>query len=196
MEDNKQYEYISKTEALKKYHLNKNDIEELDYKEKVNPHYRSGPKMRLYKLDDIEKIFMDKYNVEYHDIMIRVEELDEIRKRRSDNIKRKRMIRENERKEKLSEALKSVGLVIRNDSRLCQNYISGELNNLEYIKKKMCQMKYLHEYIDIRKYKKRAKEEFSFLKSIYGYVNIPFIDLVEEEFLKENEYPDVYPWLE
>lgn len=48
------------TRAKTEYKLNEDDLKDLDCKEARNPHYRSMPPMRLYKVSDIERISKKK----------------------------------------------------------------------------------------------------------------------------------------
>lgn len=48
------------TRAKTEYKLNEEDLKDLDCKEARNPHYRSMPPMRLYKVIDIETISKKK----------------------------------------------------------------------------------------------------------------------------------------
>ena len=48
------------TRAKTEYKLNEDDLKDLDCKEARNPHYRSMPPMRLYKVSDIEMISKKK----------------------------------------------------------------------------------------------------------------------------------------
>jgi len=86
------------------------------------------------------------------------------------------------RKKKLKQVLKNSGLELRSDSKLCGGYIEGKIKDktIPEIVERMCQVKYLFDYCDMKKY-------------LHKYHNF---DKSERKILKKyGEYPDEWPWL-
>jgi hypothetical protein len=91
------------------------------------------------------------------------------------------------RKIELKSELKNYGLILRNDSKLCESYIAygGDLNA---VVQRMCEMKYLFDYCNIRDHISKIKK--SNKESIFS----PFQE-AEYNILKKNNYPTFWPWL-
>mgnify|MGYP001087492456 CR=1 FL=1 len=68
------YKLISKSKAIIKYFLNKNDlVSNCDLVKKFfvgNPYYKTGPPMTLYLENEIQQIFLKKYNNLLNDFFI------------------------------------------------------------------------------------------------------------------------------
>jgi len=64
--------YIYKTKALKKYHLIKSDIEDLEFIKSIGAY--GGPTL-LYKLEDIIDLFYNKYGDDGTNIEIQIEKI-------------------------------------------------------------------------------------------------------------------------
>lgn len=102
------------------------------------------------------------------------------------------------RKNKLITKLRQYKLELRNDSKLCQGYISGSIKDwdIDDIVNRMCQIHYLFNYCNMNKYIKQANdeqnEEFN-----AGYIpDISVFDQAEMIVLKEiGEYPEIWPWI-
>lgn len=101
------------------------------------------------------------------------------------------------RKEKLIKALSKYGLKLRNDSRLCTNYMNGELTNwtLDEVVERMCQMKYLFDYCDIEDYIEKARSEYYDEINDGYFPDCSIIDKAEMYAMKNKKYPDKWPWL-
>lgn len=105
----------------------------------------------------------------------------------------------NERKEQLTKALEEKGLKLRDDSKLCMNYINDSLKErwtIDGIVERMCQMKYLFEYCNIESYMEKAEKEY-YDELNAGYLpDCSIIDTAEAYAMKNKEYPNKWPWLE
>ena len=176
----KENTFITKTTALKKYHLTQKDIANLKFTETTNPHYKCAPDMILYRLSDIIEVFDNKYDNDYEDINIKLAELDHAKQEQKENNKVKRekkfhlmknnpniikilsakkKLTKNERLILLEKKLKEFGLELRVDSKLCMGFIDGSIDwNIDDIVQRMAQMKYLFEYCDITHYIELAKK--------------------------------------
>lgn len=65
------------------------------------------------------------------------------------------------RKKELENKLKSRGLEIRTDSALCTKYIEGTTDlNVDFIVERMCQMKYLFEYCNMKEIKANIYKQY------------------------------------
>jgi hypothetical protein len=208
-----EFKYISKSTVLKKYHLTQSDIDNVDYKLVNNPHYKCAPEMMLYKLTDILDVFNKKYD-NPPDIDLYIEKLNEEKEERKerkrlkredkqdkilsdpnyiDKLKNKKKLTKQERTFLLENELNKYNLTIRADSYLCNEYIKGSnCYSLEQISKRMCEMKYLYDYLNVRKYYETAKKK----SQHWEYDTVPLIDIMEECALEEHgPYPPVWPWL-
>ena len=101
------------------------------------------------------------------------------------------------RKKEMIDALEEFGLALRSDSKLCQKYIEYDSGDLYDIVERMCQMKYLYEYCDMKAELKRVENEH--VKTLEaGY--IPDCSVFEEAEMNilmriGGEYPDEWEWL-
>jgi len=99
------------------------------------------------------------------------------------------------RHEELVRALHEAGLELRSDSKLCEKYIRYGTEDLNYVVRRMCQMKYLFDYCNMREMLNHvAREHEETLEA--GY--FPDMGVFEEaEFNVLNSirgYPIVWPW--
>lgn len=99
------------------------------------------------------------------------------------------------RKVELTLALKDVGVELRKDSKLCRKYIQDGDGDVECITKRMCEMKYLFEYCNIREVVKHLETEYCI---ILENGDIPDFDVFSEAeqivLHKVQGYPKVFPW--
>jgi hypothetical protein len=189
-------EYITKTNAKKKYFLTDSELDELDSIEKKNP-YRKSTIMTLYNKDDIIECLKTKFDTPFIEIVN--EKLEELQKQKESRCKGRNFTIQNKkdkRKYELSNELAKYGLELREDSKLCQGYIDGTIKDksLQWIANRMCQVKYLFEYCNIDEEIKKVKQNSSNIDN-YEYEN-PF-DIAERRILHRiKKYPNVFPWLE
>lgn len=125
---------ITKTSAKEQYRLTNAELDIIPHKQVRNPRFRCAAPMRLYDVVDLVA-FCENNN------------------RRAPVERRARQPRQNkqgERREKLISALSALGCTLRNDSRLCDEYIKsgkGDANEIAVI---MCEMKF---YFDKTNYR-------------------------------------------
>ncbi len=94
-----------------------------------------------------------------------------------------------EREKELKETLGKYKLKLREDSKLCENYIEDGEGDINEIVQRMCEMKYLFEYCNMRKRIKDIKLQNK--DSIFT----PFQE-AEYNILKEKGgYPKEWPWM-
>jgi hypothetical protein len=102
------------------------------------------------------------------------------------------------RKLKLMQCLNQAGLILRNDSVLCQQYINGDSKyELDYIVTRMKQMKFLFEYCHMEECKNIAYEEY--VDDLDGgyYPDCSVFDRAEDIALTKysgGRYPTKFPW--
>ena len=195
------YKLISTTNAKNMYYLKDIDLDDL-YDMPGHTGYGYGI---YYYLEDIKNTACAKHNTDR-------EHLDEVIRKLSDDKsfcvqarndrsveKRNRSI-EN-RKTNLINALREAGLELRNDSKLCAKYISGEIKGgdkeLPNIVNRMCQMKYLYDYCHMNECQDIAYEQHcEELKA--GYFPdcsvSEMAELIALEKYSNNKYPTVFPW--
>jgi hypothetical protein len=196
--DNLNLKMITKTTAKTEYHLTDIDLKKLEYFETKNPHYRCGSNMTLFLESDVKKYVDEKYGESFENIKLEKETKKAKRKKNKEN---KKTIRRSE----LSNELQKVGLKIRNDSKLCENYIDGSLSNEWSLKKVVdmcCEMHWLYNYTNYKKKLNRSlNNEIEICKSWDGryYFSDIYDDVeptVRNKIIKENGgLPIVYPWL-
>lgn len=165
---------ITKTMAKIKYRLSNAILDNIEYEEKF--FYFYGVVGRLYKLKDIISTA-----IIIHGTLSHLRERHEEKKMKI----RERQEKCEERKQKLIDELAKVKLKLRSDSQLCEKYIDGKEPNLQYVVKRMCEMKYLFEYFPFKQYVNKVRNEF-------GYIHGPIHEFIERKYVT---YPTEWPWL-
>ena len=103
-----------------------------------------------------------------------------------------------ERKNKLEQRLKSRGLEFRTDSALCTKYIDGNTDlHIDFIVERMCQMKYLYEYCNMKQIKSQVYKEYQ-LELSMGKISESHVSARAEKIaldtFSDGIYPEKYPW--
>lgn len=190
------YSLITKSTVKTKYFLSDDDLENIDYDEKKNPHYSSASPMKLYLEKDVKRYFLKKHNIKIKDLKLKLSELEQIKIDKATKIKDSKNIKKQKREEELKKELEKSGVELRKDSGLCNGFINGTIKDwtCDEIAQRMCEMKYLHEYCDFSRFYNMAWE----LKrdaDFYDRIREPTFDLAEELALKEvGPYPKIFPW--
>ena len=66
-----------------------------------------------------------------------------------------------DRKKELEKKLQSRGLEFRLDSALCSKYVDGTTDlHIDFIVERMCQMKYLYEYCNMKQIKSQVYKQY------------------------------------
>lgn len=151
---------ITKTDAIKKYALNKKDLDNIRCKSYMNQYKTES---YLFLIKDVKTIAINKYGTEEK----LNEKINYLNKRRESkqNRKNNQMI---ENRNNLNKHLKQIGLGgIRNDSTLCENYIEkGEDSGftVEEIGKILLEMRFYYNYTNyndlLKKYRHDERYEF------------------------------------
>jgi uncharacterized protein YecE (DUF72 family) len=104
---------------------------------------------------------------------------------------------EDERKQELIDALDEYGLELRSDSKLCEKYIKLLDSDLDYVVRRMCEMKYLYEYCNMKKELKEVEREHIQTLNA-GYIpDMSVFQEAEDNILRRiGDYPEEWPWIE
>jgi len=101
------------------------------------------------------------------------------------------------RTKKLKLKLKKRGLGLRKDSALCSLYVNGKTDlDINWIVQRMCEMKYLYEYCDMKNIKSQVYNDFVFNeynKNYEGTISTQAEKLALEKH-SNGIYPKVFPW--
>ena len=190
-------EKLNKTDAKKTFFLSDRDLKDIPYIEKRNPQ-NSNPKymIKMFEIKELTKISKKKYKCKTK------RQLNEVLghlsiKRENTNMKRKNTINRNKEKRKcqIIEALHRHGLELRKDSKLCEGYIQGRIKDkdLNWIANRMCEMKFLFEFCDMKSAFDSAKEDWC---NDYFHDGWKLLDFAEIIALEEvGGYPSIFPWL-
>jgi hypothetical protein len=145
---------VSRTTSKKEFDLKDADIEHLTYTTAVNPHYRSGPRMRLYLLRDCIQVAVQKHG-SFDEVRqaLRDKTLkSEARKQKRDENEQRRF---SARRQELLDAFEPRHLQIRDDSRLCEEYLSrkkGDIGTARSIARIMDEMRFYKNHTNYDEY--------------------------------------------
>lgn len=192
------YKLITKTIAKNDYFLNEDDLENLQYFN-VRCSYKIA---KLYKKMDIMIKASIKHNLILDNLADGLNEIKKIKDAKSVARKEKmqstKQAKLDKRKTDLTNALENIGLVLRNDSKLCQMYIDGKTDDLDNVVRRMCEMKYLYDYCHMDECKDIAyKEHCDEIKAGY-YPDFSVSEIAERIALKKysnGKYPINWPWM-
>jgi len=99
------------------------------------------------------------------------------------------------RQEELIEKLHGAGLELRADSKLCKKYIEQDLGDVDEIVERMCQMKFLYEYNDMKAMLDQVGEEYEETLDAGYFPDFEVFPEAELQILEKiKQYPEVYPW--
>ena len=175
--------HVCATNARQHYFLSAKDLLEL-------PCVRFGKK-RLYNRDDLQKAAGKKHGAVDPTEILKIlkcnrEERIAFRKANSEERREKRRVH-------LTALLSKYGLELRDDSKLCQGYINGTVKDKspEWIVSRICQMKYLYDYCDMKSAFKAAKQLKTENPDIFVKETAERIALSKVG----GTYPRQFPWL-
>lgn len=177
---------ICKSDAIRRYHLNTDDLIHLPSVAVRNPYGSHHPDMTLFLERDVIQYTLQNQSV-----------IDKRLELKAQKLNRKEELRL-KRKNSLIRALEKKGLVLRNDSRLCEAYIQGKkrLQNmsltLNFIVHQMCIMKYLYEYTP---YQTLVEQEVKNIAEEYEYYPHGVYMMAQERIKAQIPIPGVFPWL-
>lgn len=106
------------------------------------------------------------------------------------------------RKMELIRELAKFRLTLRNDSTLCQEYISGDPEfllewPLPNIVRRMCEMKYLYDYCNMQQCREQVYQRYRRNREYYdgAIISEEAEELALRKYTKNGKYPDVFPWM-
>ena len=185
------YITVTKTESKKKYLLTDEELGLL------NEYVAKCPYgMATYYLKDQ---VLELACIKHHSGPDEVEDkIMKIKKVKTEEREKRKQIKQNKRKEILINELNKFGLSLRGDSVLCEDYIYGVDEDLEWIVNRMCQMKYLFEYCNMKDCKNEAYEEYRSIRAMGCRPDFKVFERAEDIALEKysnGKYPKVFPWL-
>jgi hypothetical protein len=191
-------EFITKTNAKKEYFLTEDELSQIESIERPNP-YRKSSTMSLYKCDEIMKFLQNKYNVcSIEKVMDIIKQIKIKKEEKKQKYIQNKSDQKQRRKYKLLEALQQYGMKLRSDSKLCQGYIDGIIKDksVDWIVNRMCQIKYLYDYCNMKDEIEKAKKE-QMEERIEGYFpDCSVFDQAEINILTRiGDYPNQFPWM-
>lgn len=194
-----EYKLIYKTTAKNKYFFTDKDIEQLECFETTGYNGYSF-RCSLTLIRELEAInyFCAKHNISMDELDDMIEKLKTMKKTRSKKIKQTKQKNLETREKNLKKALKKVGLVMREDSKLCKGYIDGSIKDwtIEQIVERMCQMKFLYDYANMDHYIEKAKKSQGEELEAGYFPDMSIFDQAEMYALKKiGGYPNKWPWL-
>src|SRR5207247_2327604 len=144
--------------------------------------------------------FCKKYNVvnDINHISIKLADLCDLQKKEEQKLKKAKIDDMEHRRKELITVLAKLKIKIRDDSKLCSNYINGKMNEywtLDRVVHRMCEMKYLFDYCHMRDFLREASEyRYDDNDNEYGIDSI--FDIAEQKALEEyGDYPKKWPWM-
>lgn len=101
------------------------------------------------------------------------------------------------RKNELTIALNHKGLKLRSDSKLCLKYIEYNNGDLNEIVNRMCEMKYLFDYCNMKKELNKVENEHIEIINSGYFPDLSVFEEAEYDILSNIEgcYPIKWPWL-
>ena len=103
-----------------------------------------------------------------------------------------------DRKKELEKKLQSRGLEFRLDSALCSKYVDGTTDlHIDFIVERMCQMKYLYEYCNMKQIKSQVYKQYrnELSRGIISESNVSSrAEKIALDTYSYGKYPDKYPW--
>ena len=193
------YQVINKSTAKKEYGLNENDLKNIRCGNIRNPVYRNSHPMILYLLKDIRKIAKRKHGSLKLYLKIKKEK-EEIKNQQQKEYLQIQDEKCKKRKQILIERLSKNGLKLRPDSKLCEKYINGTLENMscDDVVNTMILMHYLYNYTDyaILKQQQVNKLKTQHLTRDEWDEKYRQIDDNLQKQIIQRGLPKMWPWLE
>ena len=152
-----------------------------------------------YTMSDASRRACEKHNTTIDNLSGVIQQIQQTKKQALEEQRANREnIKRDTRHTELTEQLRLVGLELRSDSALCQQYIQGfSEHSLEYIVRRMSDMKYLFEYCHMDECRDIAYEEHTEELEAGYFPDCSVFDRAEEIALQKYSngmYPLVFPW--
>jgi hypothetical protein len=102
-----------------------------------------------------------------------------------------------ELKTELETRLNDRGVEFRYDSALCAKYINGKTDlGIDYIVQRMCEMKYLYEYCDMKSIRAQVYVDYvnsGYIKDYEGTITTQ-AEKIALQTHSNGAYPNIFPW--
>jgi hypothetical protein len=144
----------TKTQAKSLFRLTDKDMEDLPYRQKCNPRFRSAPSMRLYTMRVLLQKAKKKYGTKRQ-----MNEQKAIQAQRAAKRQQTKDHARLRRRAELVEKLGRRGLELRGDSRLCHAYIENGHGDVDQITDCMHEMDFYHRHTDYQRYYRQLWRE-------------------------------------
>ena len=174
--------------------LLKQDLERVSHTKKRNPHKSAAP-MKLFTIRDLRLASLRK-----HGSFEALHAHREKKAAKASKAKVTRNVNKADRKLTLVHFLNNLGLELRNDSALCQQFINiGVVDgwNEKKIAERMAQMHWLHNYTKYTTYIDNNRKIYREMDDRWDTEEIR--DMAEAEALSNSgvngEFPTVWPWM-
>lgn len=190
-------ETLSQSVANREYSVPISKLQTLRCQLVRNPHYRNAAPMRLYDLWDVIHLCLDRFG--------NVERFEEYQSKLAD----RPASRHEKRTKMLETALAEFGLKIRSDSALCSQFLSCKIaaSRIDWVVRKMCEMKYCHEYskefkANYEKIQEEREQDLEYLQNNWdeSYAHEDYHEMWDGESMTDRaavgiKFPEVWPWL-
>jgi hypothetical protein len=198
-----EYKLICKSHIKNDYFMDESEMKGCEY---FLIDRRSYPMMTLYALKDVIRIFSLQHGIDsknMDDVKNKINELKNIKNQKQIEKKQKAQQKKQtmmgNKKKKLTKALNTYGLELRDDSKLCNGYIDGSIKDwsIDGIVQRMCQMKYLYDYCNMDDCYDKAYEDQQEEYNAGYFPDCSVFEQAEMMALKKcGGYPEEWPWLE
>ena len=193
------HDKITLTNAKKIYKLTYEELKNIKCDIRNNPHRRSL-EMYLYDKEQVVNVFKLKYGLlDDYDVECKLKDFENKRNELSNKRLLNAMNSKLKRKKDLETLMAQYKLPIRGDSKLCKGFIDGSIKDytVEEVVRRMCEMKFLYDYANIKdafdEAREEQEEEFN-----AGYIpDCSLFEMAELIALKKcGGYPEVFPWMQ
>lgn len=193
------YNFITKSDAKEDYLVKDEDLNGLDAHQ-VSSRYGSRQFALLFNKLDIMHKSCERHSTTLEELssVLESKKQDKYAKSlaRKMKIQENRNMREALRREQMIDALRVVGLELRDDSKLCQLYIEGKTDNLSQIVRRMGEMRFLYEYCHMEECRDEAYKNMREERDLFGHCDTTVQDIAESIALAKysrGQYPEVLP---
>lgn len=159
---------VTKSTAKEIYKLTDMDLEELYVTYVRNPHYRTAAPMHLYDKEDVIRLARQAHG---GDVGIKAARTATSARGRA--IRDTRRLQVESRTTLLTERLEQAGLTLREDSRLCQQYIDNGHRDVDEIVTTMKEMAWYFRCTDYETLRVTYEEEYDYGDRSWGWGRTP-----------------------
>lgn len=181
----------TKTDAKKIFGLTEKDLENVLHETKCNPYYKKAPAMKLYCRKDLVVVAQLKHGTKRL--------LSECQKKKQDTAAKRRRTIDTARQmryNRLSGELAKHGLVVRDDSRLCEDYVKKGRGKLDYVVETMVEMNFYFTHTNYQQHYNhiwRIEKEFSGWCDRDEVSEMAKLEAFKDFVFAQNECPEYVP---